>query len=323
MLLPAPLRNALETELEGVSRTTLSERAARMSQAYRTTSTSAQTIRDDQDALAYAVTRMPATYAAVRHVLGRLQERCPQFEPASVADLGAGPGTASWAAVDAWPAIASITQVDHNPALMALGRELAASASPPLIDATYIGGDFAGQQNLDTGADLVLLSYAIAELAPTQIAAALARAWDQCTGAIVIVEPGTPTGYQRILHARGLLITKGARIVAPCPHELACPLAAPDWCHVAQRVPRTRDHRFVKSSALGYEDEKFSYLIAVRENLFAPPAANRILVRPSIGRAEAAFKLCCRDGSCGLVNITKRDPAAFKYAKKKEWGDEF
>jgi ribosomal protein RSM22 (predicted rRNA methylase) len=98
---------------------------------------------------------------------------------------------------------------------------------------------------------------------------------------------------------------------------------APDWCHFAQRVPRSRDHRLVKATTLAYEDEKFSYLIAVRPDLFVPPGSDRILARPSIGKVEANFKLCRRDGSSALVSITKRDAAAFKAAKKKDWGDEY
>src|ERR1700744_2861627 len=124
MELPSYLRAALESALEGVSRTTLSERAARISELYRGGSTSTHAIRDETDALAYAVTRMPATYPAARHVFTSLLERSPIFTPRSVLDLGAGPGTAGWAACDAWPGIESITQVDTNAALLRLGKKL-------------------------------------------------------------------------------------------------------------------------------------------------------------------------------------------------------
>lgn len=320
MELPSELRNALALELEGVSRSDLSDRAARMSESYRRASTSALTIRDNMDALAYAVTRMPATYAAVHHALTRLQERSPTFVPSSLLDLGAGPGTASWAALEAWPAIATVTQVDTNAPLLALGQKLAASTAPALQGATRISADFT--RDAQTSADLVILSYALAELASDHVESLLAQSWNRCTGALVLVEPGTSRSYQRILQCRDLLLRESARILAPCPHEHACPLTAPDWCHFAQRVARTRDHRLVKASTLAYEDEKFSYLIAVREQFFEPASADRILARPAMGKVEGTLKLCRRDGSCALVKITKRDSAAFKQAKKKDWGDE-
>ncbi|HEX4284856.1 MAG TPA: small ribosomal subunit Rsm22 family protein [Terracidiphilus sp.] len=323
MELPIELRDALALALEGVSRTALSERAAHMSESYRSSTTSAHVIRDEKDGLAYAVTRMPATYAAVRNVLARLQERTTAFEPGSLLDLGAGPGTASWAAVDAWPALANITQIDMNSTLLDLGRKLATSAPPALHNAIRITGDFTPAEAINTQADLVILSYAIAELATDQIGTLLTSAWQHCSGALVIADPGTSRSYQGILQCRDLLLREGARILAPCPHEIPCPLVAPDWCHFTQRVPRSRDHRLVKSSTLAYEDEKFSYLIAVRENLFKAATADRILTQPSHGKVERTLKLCQRDGTSALVKITRRDATAFRRAKKKDWGDEF
>ena len=52
------------------------------------------------DALAYALARMPATYAAVAAGLNALSEIKPDFAPATLLDVGAGPGTATWAAAE-------------------------------------------------------------------------------------------------------------------------------------------------------------------------------------------------------------------------------
>src|SRR6266481_878018 len=62
--LPAALRVALDRALDGVPRKGLAERAARTSEAYRAGRPSAGVIREPDDALAYALTRLPATYAA-------------------------------------------------------------------------------------------------------------------------------------------------------------------------------------------------------------------------------------------------------------------
>ncbi|HUH62622.1 MAG TPA: small ribosomal subunit Rsm22 family protein [Terracidiphilus sp.] len=323
MEFPPELREAISRMLEGVSRTALGERAQRISELYRGGGGSAVAIRDEMDALAYVVTRLPATYGAIRQVLQRLQERCAEFRPRNILDLGCGPGTASWASVHAWPEIESIAQVDSNGALLELGRKLARTASAKALrGADQVTDDISWISGTSRTFEFVILSYTLAELAQHQIESALNHAWLRCAGALAIVEPGTPAGYTRILLARDQLRALRARMLAPCPHELACPLAASDWCHFAQRVSRTRDHIFLKGAELPYEDEKFAYLIVVREPLFRPAEKSRILARPEINKAGFTSKLCTLEGQCELVSIGRRDAQVFKRARKLVWGDE-
>ena len=54
--------------------------------------------QDASAAVAYAVMRMPACYAATSRVLHELREARPHLQPVSMLDFGAGPGTATWAA---------------------------------------------------------------------------------------------------------------------------------------------------------------------------------------------------------------------------------
>ena len=97
--LPAELKAALEAKLHGLSRSDAAERSARISETYRGGGGSAA-IRTEADALAYALSRMPATYAAVTASLNALVEIRPDFAPTSLLDVGAGPGTATWAAAE-------------------------------------------------------------------------------------------------------------------------------------------------------------------------------------------------------------------------------
>jgi ribosomal protein RSM22 (predicted rRNA methylase) len=323
MQIPAELRAALDAQLEGVPRGPLTERAERISTLYRDSAASAIAIRDQTDALAYAITRAPATYGAVRNALARLQERNPNFTPATALDLGTGTGAASWAIAEAWPQITAITQIDNNQPLLRLNRTLAQqSSNAALRSATQIAANLT--QSLEAPqADLVTLSYILAELPDAQAQSLLNAAWSLCTGALILVEPGTPAGYKRILAARNLLLSSKAHILAPCPHQQPCPLIPPDWCHFAQRIERSRDHRLLKSADLPYEDEKFSYLIAVREPYFIPASAARILARPEKARTSIVTKLCQQNGAADLVTILKRDKQTYTQAKKKQWGDEF
>src|SRR6266404_7554146 len=106
--LPAELKAALDARLEGLSRNAAAGRAASISQTYRDGGGSGA-IRSETDALAYALARMPATYAAVVASLNALCEIRPDFSPKSQLDVGAGPGTASWAAAEAFSSLQHFT----------------------------------------------------------------------------------------------------------------------------------------------------------------------------------------------------------------------
>src|SRR3981189_658770 len=117
--LPAELKAALEARLHGLSRGDAAGRAATISQTYRDGGGSAA-IRSSTDALAYALARMPATYAAVIASLNALCEIRPDISPNSLLDVGAGPGTAAWAAAEAFPLLQDFVLLDANDALRAL-----------------------------------------------------------------------------------------------------------------------------------------------------------------------------------------------------------
>src|SRR3981189_893788 len=117
--LPAELTAALDARLHGLSRSDAATRAAIISQTYRDGGGSGA-IRTETDALAYALARMPATYAAVTASLNALREIAPDFSPKSLLDVGAGPGTATWAAAEAFSSLQDFTLLDANRALRAL-----------------------------------------------------------------------------------------------------------------------------------------------------------------------------------------------------------
>src|SRR5713101_643958 len=114
--LPAELKAALDARLQGLSRNAAAGRASLISQTYRDGGGSG-TIRSETDALAYALARMPATYAAVTASLNALAEIRPEFAPTSLLDIGAGPGTASWAAAEAFSTLQDFALLDANDAL--------------------------------------------------------------------------------------------------------------------------------------------------------------------------------------------------------------
>ena len=314
--LPAELKAALEARLHGLSRTDAATRATQISKTYRDGGNSGG-IRSETDALAYALARMPATYAAVTASLNALREINPDFAPQNLLDVGAGPGTASWAAAEAFSSLQNFTLLDANPALRTLALDLARGSSR-LDGMTYSQGEARATLAKSEPADLVVASYVIAELDEPERTALADALWTKTRDTLLIVEPGTPAGYGRIIALRQRLIASGAHVVAPCPHDGRCPLAAPDWCHFTQRLPRLRAHKQVKEAELPFEDERFSYLALTR----APPAQrpSRVLAQPVLSKVEITAKLCT-PGGLSVTKVPRRAKADYARARRWRWGD--
>lgn len=267
------------------------------------------------DVATYLVVRAPATFAAVDRALHHLAEANPGFSPNSLFDVGAGPGTASWAAMARWPGIATITMLDRDQRFIDAATALAAELKST-IDARI--GDLSAAFN--TTADLVIAAYVLAELPAHAAAAAARNLWQATTDTLLIVEPGTPEGFRRIRAARDALIGSSAYIIAPCTHHAACPMEGDDWCHFRIRLARTREHMHAKNATVPFEEEPFSYLAVSRQPVVHH--GTRILAPPQETKFSRSFKLC---GSQGLVTetIATRNKAAYKQARKLEWGDAF
>jgi ribosomal protein RSM22 (predicted rRNA methylase) len=167
-----------------------------------------------------------------------------------------------------------------------------------------------------------VISYALGELPQAAAEAVLNKAW-KCAGKfLVIIEPGTRRGFAAVNAARSPLIANAAHvfILAPCPHHFACPMAVEgDWCHFSQRVERTSQHRQLKGGDLGYEDEKFSYLVAAKSA--APSAGARIVRHPGKHSGHVQLALCTPQGRIENRTVTRSSKEAYKRARKAEWGD--
>jgi ribosomal protein RSM22 (predicted rRNA methylase) len=168
-------------------------------------------------------------------------------------------------------------------------------------------------------ADLVALSYVLGELAPAAIEPLIERLWELSEDVLLVVEPGTPAGWQRVLQVRDRLIARGAHILAPCPHAERCPLVAPDWCHFSRRVARSRTHRLAKEADVPWEDEKFIYLAVSRRPNDAPTA--RVLTRPRAASGTVRLKLCCPGGQIEERLLTRRRGDDYRIARRVDWGD--
>ncbi len=336
---PDAVDAAIAQELSSTPARALARAAEDLSARYRGSRPDASMRLRGDEHRAYLAARAPATYAAARAVFDALVRHAPALDARTLLDLGAGPGVASWAALDALPALSAITLVERDASMASLGRRIVQTAS---LDASTIWqwmladlgprGNAGARAGADAdaargpalpAADVVLAAYSLGELDDETARHTVARAWQAASAACVIIEPGTPRGFETVLAARQQLIDAGASIAAPCPHARTCPMAAqdpPDWCHFAVRLPRTRLHRLLKGGSLSYEDEKFAYVIASRPGL-ARPAAERIVRHPLVKKGHVDLTLCA---SGGLTRSTVARSAgdAYKQARNARWGDE-
>lgn len=319
MELPPTLRHAVDRALDGIALADLKRAADRLSQRYRAEVRDGRFhLSDDMAARAYLATRLPATYAAVRASMEVVTEVRPDFAPTTALDVGAGPGTALWAAADCWPSLDDALLIEGSPAIRALGETLAREAAPSRIE--WRAGDVVAGLPDMAPRDLVTLAYVLDELSEEARDRLVDRLWLLTADTLLIVEPGTPAGWSRILRARRRLSDVGAHLLAPCVHSAACPLVAPDWCHVSRRVARSRLHRQAKGAEVPWEDEKYVYIAASRHPGMVPDA--RIIAPPrAAGNGRIGFKLCGSDGAVMERVLGKRDGDAFKAARRLDWGD--
>jgi ribosomal protein RSM22 (predicted rRNA methylase) len=292
MHIPDWLRAAIEKRVEETGLREVQRAAQKLSERYRSGDVTAG---GAVEAVAYLATRFPATYGAAHRVLSGFGGA----GIATIVDWGAGPGTASLAA--------RALLGDVAVALIEPNRALAAEAARLLPSARFL--------TAAAPADLVVFCYSLSEMRDRTTL--LQAAWRSAAKALVIIEPGTPSGFEVVREARQLLISWGASIAAPCPSDAPCPIAAGDWCHFAQRIERSKIHRLLKGGELSWEDEKFSYVAAVRSPVVTAPG--RVLRHPrkETGRIELTV---CQGTGIELSTVSRRDPL-FKAARKAEWGD--
>ena len=250
---------------------------------------------------AYVKGRMPATKAAIKKVF---EEIASKVQVKTLLDIGAGPGTGALAALEVFPDLSGlegVTLIEKNP-------EMIQNLEATIIQEDALRARF-------PKVDLALFGYSYGEM---EDRALLEKAWEAAR-VVVIVEPGTPRGYETIMRARDILIELGGVMLVPCPHRRECPLRGTgDWCHFSVRLQRSKEHRALKEGTLGWEDEKFSYVAFTKE--VVEEGGARILRHPLKHKGHTVFELCTEEGLEKRV-VSKKQGPLYKEAKKLKWGD--
>ncbi len=328
MELPILCREQLE-QLVTASNTkpaVFAQHVANMTASYKERSGGGARLVTERDAvLAYAVTRMPATFGAVssalREALAALSEDTVSGIR-TVLDLGAGTGAATLAVTEALPCVTGVTAVEREREMLSLGRTLSAHLPCVTWELSDIFDALEAYVREGKTFDLVTASYMTNELSAKDRARLLPLLGHVTKTLLVLIEPGTKIGAAILRDTRASLIAAGMSVCAPCPGDGSCPLPGEDWCHFTVRVARSRLHKQLKGGDVPYEDEKFSYLAVCPAALPHTPCASRILRHPQKEPGRITVTLCC-DGELRCETVNKRDKERFTKARKSSAGEIF
>jgi ribosomal protein RSM22 (predicted rRNA methylase) len=325
--LPAPLEAAIAEALRSLPSSQWISAAQRLSTHYRTPRASKEPLNNPQSAirnpqsLGYAALVLPAAYAQLHGALAAtLPFLPPDFHPTTLLDLGSGPGTALWAAVDHFPSLTTLTAYEREPAFIDLARRLASASDHPALRAAHFH-QITLSGPLPQHApqyDLVIIGHVLNELDEPTRHTLVASAWEHCSGLLLIVEPGTSAAFPVVRAARDHLLQLGAHTIAPCAHDNPCPLQN-DWCHFPQRLNRPTFQRRAKEASAGWEEAKFSYA-AMSRFPKATPIWGRLIHQPHLTKVYAQLTVSSTEGIV-RPRIPKRDRPAYRAASDLKWGD--
>jgi len=271
---------------------------------------------------AYIEARLPATFSVINHIL--TSEIAADAPIHSVLDLGAGPGTATLAALNHFPLLKA-TLVEQTPEFMSAAK-MVLTPTYPNTSFTY-SCESVHHANFQK-VDLVLLSYLMTEMHERQALRLYEASLNATQVFNLVILPGTPTAFKLLLLLRDQAISLGYTIVAPCPHAMICQMTkkTDQWCHFRQRLTRSSAHQIIKKGSVGYEDEPYSYLLVTPGNSDYSVdkkiiTKNRVINTPRHRPGHIYIDVCTKSGPIETQCVTKKDKNDFKMAKDLKWGD--
>ncbi|MBW8309643.1 MAG: small ribosomal subunit Rsm22 family protein [Candidatus Paracaedibacteraceae bacterium] len=95
-----------------------------------------------------------------------------------------------------------------------------------------------------------------------------------------------------------------------------------DWCHFTQRLNRSSHHKNLKGADLGYEDEKFSYILVSKQP--HSHSYNRVTKQPQHRSGHGMIDWCTSQGAIERLSYSKsKSTTNFHKLKHLGWGDRY
>ena len=190
--------------------------------------------------------RLLPNYAVITRVMEETKSLLGpnRFQPKRVVDFGIGCGAASAAALDAFPTIEWIHGIDPSQSMRDCAKLLIEDIVKNRNPSTRLTlGESLTADSTNAGSfDLAIFAYTATEL--PLVASTLASAaalWEKLkpNGIFIMIEPGTPDGFNSIRSVRTMLLDccppegdfddemdgdDECHIIAPCTHNGKCPM---------------------------------------------------------------------------------------------------
>ncbi|KAF8240735.1 hypothetical protein L208DRAFT_1231139 [Tricholoma matsutake] len=267
----------------------------------------------ERDGTAFASIALPAHYSAIFSVFDHLKRRLgPTWKIERVINWGAATGSGLWASLYSFqhsiPAEANSAEhrlnstittylgIDKREGLVTVGKRLLRNVDLNSLSVSW-QRSFRDEDKIprSDGQDTIALSAFMLTSLPTPLArkALVKEMWESGAHVMVLIDHNTTAGFEAIAQARQYLLDmgrkefedpetdelpiRGSHVVAPCPHDGACPLHHPGSilvCGFAQRWQRPSFVRLTKHSGVGHEDIEYSYVVIRRGARPSPPTTN-------------------------------------------------
>ncbi|TFY79446.1 hypothetical protein EWM64_g4571 [Hericium alpestre] len=299
----------------------------------------------ERDGTAFASVALPAHYSAISAVLEHVKQRLgPSWNIDTVYDWGAGTGSGLWAASHAFrtdtqehpmsdsarladSTVTNYVGIDKREGLVRIGKRLLQGIDSNDLNLSWqksfhLTDELKGVKGGNT---LALSGFLLSSInVPAQRKAVVKEMWESGAEVIIIIDHNTRAGFQNIIEAREYLLNmgrretedpdgdsqiKGAYIVAPCPHDGACPLYHSDSadlvCGSSQRLQRPPFVRKTKHSGKGHEDVGYSYVVIRRGTRPVKPSTE-------VGRVGEVGKweLASLDAKAAITELLLHDDHA-------------
>ena len=180
----------------------------------------------EPESVAYACTRMIPTYSVLFNIMTQLSRRCPDFKPSNCLDFGIGTGSGALAASTVFK-LGKVTGVDVSQSMLNICKEMneAILKIPELTLQRHVNLTWKEEF------DLVIGAFSLSEIQDEHSRLrALESLWNFSSDVLVLVERGTPVGFDQIINYRNEILRMSklakttAYIVAPVLHINSVPM---------------------------------------------------------------------------------------------------
>jgi hypothetical protein len=240
-----------------------------------------------------------------------------------VLDWGCGSGVAARRVIDFFGAqhFDSLALWDHSAAACDYAADAATRAFPSLRVAAVTPGFLHANDPIG----LLVVSHVLNELSPDDLASL--RALALRAQEILWVEPGTHAVSRQLGRLRDEL-QKTFRVVAPCTHQLPCPMFAAlherHWCHFFAPPPAEifADSNWVKfgqRAGIDLRSLPYCFIALDRAASGEPPALpdlSHIIGRPEHFKPYARWLNCDATGLAEFELPKRADNALFKQLER-------